>query len=167
MYEDGIEKSVPPDHCLSSFGRPCVSKQGSLGQIFLLHPHTHDGFLKYDFRFLLFYNQNAGEIELENNFEDKEVTVAKMWKNLAADEKAAYSKIASLENSNDSIHLSDDLRGLDLKPLSRTGQEGWLTLWVIVPCIILRKAKDLILLQCSPSNETLFFCNNILSKMQI
>ena len=72
----------------------------------------------------MFYDQNAGEIKSENSFEDKAVTVARMWKSLAADDRAAYTKIASLDNSNDSIHLSDDLRSLDLKPLSKMEQEG-------------------------------------------
>ena len=41
--EDGIEKSVPHDHSLSSLGMPCDAKRKSLGHIFLFHPH--DGFL--------------------------------------------------------------------------------------------------------------------------
>ena len=43
--EDVLEKSVPPDHHLSSFGKPRDANRWSLGQIFLSHPHTHDGFL--------------------------------------------------------------------------------------------------------------------------
>ena len=34
LYEDGIEKSVPRDHRLSSLGKPCDSKRWSLEQIF-------------------------------------------------------------------------------------------------------------------------------------
>ena len=43
--EGGIEKSVPPDHHLSSLGKPRESNQWSSGRIFLSHPHTHDGYL--------------------------------------------------------------------------------------------------------------------------
>ena len=43
----GIEKSAPLDHRsrLSSLGKSCDAKRWSSGQIFLSHPHTHDGFL--------------------------------------------------------------------------------------------------------------------------
>ena len=42
--ENGIEKSVPRDHHLSSLGKPCDSKRRSSRQIFLFRPHTHDRF---------------------------------------------------------------------------------------------------------------------------
>ena len=45
VSEDVIEKSIPHDDPLSSFGKPCDVNWWSLGQIFLSHPHTHDGFL--------------------------------------------------------------------------------------------------------------------------
>ena len=41
LYEDGIEKSIPRDHRLSSLRKPCDASR----QIFLSHPHTPDGFL--------------------------------------------------------------------------------------------------------------------------
>ena len=40
--EDGIEKSVPRDHRLSSLDKPCDINRWSSGRIFLSHPHTHD-----------------------------------------------------------------------------------------------------------------------------
>ena len=43
LCEDGIEKSVPRDHCLSSLGKPRDANRRSSGQIFLSHLHTHDG----------------------------------------------------------------------------------------------------------------------------
>ena len=43
--EVGIEKYVPRDHRLSSINKPCDANRWSSGQIFLSHPHTHDGFL--------------------------------------------------------------------------------------------------------------------------
>ena len=43
--EDGIEKSVPRDHWLSSLGKPRDANRWSSGQIFLSHLHIHDRFL--------------------------------------------------------------------------------------------------------------------------
>ena len=43
--EGAIEKSIPRDQRLSSLRKPCDAKQGSLGQIFLSHHLTHDGFI--------------------------------------------------------------------------------------------------------------------------
>ena len=52
MCEDGIEKSVPHNHRLSSSRvMPNGDQEGQIflshreGQIFLSHPHIHDGFL--------------------------------------------------------------------------------------------------------------------------
>ena len=45
MCEDGIEKIIPCDHCLSSLDQPCDANQKSWGRISLSHPQTHDGFL--------------------------------------------------------------------------------------------------------------------------
>ena len=43
-FEDGIEKSVPRDHRLSSLGKPRDANRWSSGWIFLSHPHTYDRF---------------------------------------------------------------------------------------------------------------------------
>ena len=43
--EEGIEKSVPRDHRLSSLGKPRDAKRWSSERIFLSYPHTPDGFL--------------------------------------------------------------------------------------------------------------------------
>ena len=45
LCEVGIEKSVRRDHRLPSLGKPRDANRWSSGQIFLSHPHTHDGFL--------------------------------------------------------------------------------------------------------------------------
>ena len=71
------------------------------------------------YRFLLFYNQNAHEIEKSYLSESKAVTMARMWKSLTAEDRAAYGRIAALENTNNSNYLSEDLSGLELKPLSK------------------------------------------------
>ena len=44
LCKDGIEKSVPPDHHLSSFCKSRDAKRSSSGGIFLSHPQTNDGF---------------------------------------------------------------------------------------------------------------------------
>ena len=46
LCEDGIEKSFPYDHHLSSLGKPCDAKWLSSGRIFQSHPHTDDRFLQ-------------------------------------------------------------------------------------------------------------------------
>ena len=45
LCEDGIERSIPQDHRLSSLGKTRDANQWSSGWIFLSHPHTHDGLL--------------------------------------------------------------------------------------------------------------------------
>ena len=42
--EGRIEKSVPRDQRLSSFGKPRDAKRRSSGGIFLSYPHTNNGF---------------------------------------------------------------------------------------------------------------------------
>ena len=42
---NGIEKSVPCDHRLSSLGKPRDAIHRSSGPIFLSYPHTHDRLL--------------------------------------------------------------------------------------------------------------------------
>ena len=59
-----------------------------------------------------------------------------MWKSLAPDDRMAYTRIASLENSSDSIHLSDDLKGLELKPLSKMGQDNSSGLFIYMLIIL-------------------------------
>ena len=56
MLEYGIKKSVPQDHHLLSLGKPRHSNCWSLGQIFLSHPHTHDGFLYSRIEALMYQN---------------------------------------------------------------------------------------------------------------
>ena len=43
LCEDGIEKSIPRDHRLSSLGKPRDANRRSSQYIFLSYPYTQDG----------------------------------------------------------------------------------------------------------------------------
>ena len=68
FVEDGIEKSVPHDHYLSSLGKLLDDNMLSSGRIFLFHSHTHDEFIWSSMSALLVANglEYSGNSRAEN-----------------------------------------------------------------------------------------------------
>ncbi|KAL4225516.1 hypothetical protein ACF0H5_016204 [Mactra antiquata] len=79
---------------------------------------VEDNCLDFD-GYLLFHKHNSSLVDPGSNQTDKHFTTANMWEKLEPDYKASYAKMAALEQSEDSNDLSDDLLGIDLRPLHK------------------------------------------------
>ena len=69
LCDGGIEKSIPPDHYLSSLGKLRDAKQWSSEQIFLSHPHTHGRYLYSNHIMdIIKWNKNRQKTGFHENF---------------------------------------------------------------------------------------------------
>lgn len=71
------------------------------------------------FSYLLFHKQNSSLMNPACSQSEMALNIAHMWEKLEPDDRAAYSKMAALEQSDDSNDLSADLLAIDLRPLHK------------------------------------------------
>ena len=63
LFVRGLDRKIRPrDHWSSFLGKTLDANQLSSGQIFLSHPHIHEGFLKSTIRGLLYSKFSFGEV---------------------------------------------------------------------------------------------------------